>query len=301
MAFFKFRVPGRKAATDLAAPSAQAPSIEQLRQRARQRLIGAVLLVVLGVIGFPLLFDTQPRPIPVDLAIVIPDRDKVAALQIAPPASAATAAASAPLPVPAQVAVDASLGSREQLLHPEQKTTPAPVKPAPDAIKKEATESPAEKPQVQAKVEPKARLEPEARAEARPKPEVKPKAEPKPKPEARPEVKPPARADDDGARAQALLEGRTVSAAEPAPAPAPKTDIAGRFVVQVGAYTDAERLRQARSKVERAGLKTYTQVIESKDGKRTRVRVGPFASKAEAERTAARIKALELPASVLSL
>ena len=75
----------------------------------------------------------------------------------------------------------------------------------------------------------------------------------------------------------------------------------GRFIVQVGAFADADKAREARSKLERAGLKTYTQVVDTKDGKRTRVRVGPFNNRAEADKAAARIKALELSASVLTL
>jgi DedD protein len=92
-----------------------------------------------------------------------------------------------------------------------------------------------------------------------------------------------------------LLEGRS---AEPA-ASANAED--SRFIVQVGAFADAEKAREARTKVERAGLKTYTQVVDTKDGKRTRVRVGPFNNRAEADKAAARIKALELSASVLTL
>ena len=59
---------------------AQAESVDDMRRRARHRLIGAAVLVVLGVIGFPILFDTQPRPIPVDVPIEIPDRNQVAPL-----------------------------------------------------------------------------------------------------------------------------------------------------------------------------------------------------------------------------
>jgi DedD protein len=36
------------------------------RTRARRRLLGAAVLVMAGVIGFPLVFETQPRPVPVD-------------------------------------------------------------------------------------------------------------------------------------------------------------------------------------------------------------------------------------------
>jgi len=79
MAFFKFR----KAGDDVAASPRQSESIEAMRRRARHRLIGAAVLVLAGVIGFPLLFDTQPRPVAVDIPIEIPDRNKVKPL--APP------------------------------------------------------------------------------------------------------------------------------------------------------------------------------------------------------------------------
>jgi DedD protein len=39
------------------------------RTRARRRLTGAVVLLAVGVVGFPLLFETKPRPIGVDVPI----------------------------------------------------------------------------------------------------------------------------------------------------------------------------------------------------------------------------------------
>jgi len=90
-----------------------------------------------------------------------------------------------------------------------------------------------------------------------------------------------------------LLEGKPASTA------AAETD--GRFVVQIGAFADAGKAREARLKLERAGLKTYTHVAETKEGKRIRVRVGPFGSRAEADKAADKIKGLALPASVLTL
>jgi DedD protein len=73
MAFFKFR----KGGDDRSTPAQASESVEVIRARARHRLIGASALVLLGVIGFPLLFDSQPRPIPVDIPIEIPDRNNV--------------------------------------------------------------------------------------------------------------------------------------------------------------------------------------------------------------------------------
>jgi DedD protein len=101
---------------------------------------------------------------------------------------------------------------------------------------------------------------------------------------------------DDGKRARAALEGDAAAAA-PAPVPAK----GGRYVVQVGAYADPAMLHEARQKVEKLGLKTYTQVIEGDAGKRTRVRVGPFASREEASSAAARVKGAGLPANVVTL
>lgn len=68
---------------------ADAPSVgpestpsDDLRTRARRRLIGAVLLLGVGIVAFPILFETTPRPIPVDLPIEVPRKDTVAPLAL---------------------------------------------------------------------------------------------------------------------------------------------------------------------------------------------------------------------------
>ena len=71
--------------------------------------------------------------------------------------------------------------------------------------------------------------------------------------------------------------------------------------MQVGAYSDANALREARAKVEKLGLKTYTQLIATEAGSRTRVRVGPFTTREEAERAASRLRGGGLPAAILAL
>ena len=228
MAFFKFR----KGGDDTVSAAAPLESVDAMRRRAMHRLIGAVVLVVAGVIGFPMLFDNQPRPIAVDIPIEIPDKSKARpiALPASPPAAAP--ATEAP-PAPAVAA----------------KELPVEAKPAAPPL-----------------------------VAAAPKPAPQPSA------------------TSDAAKAQALLEGKPPASSE---ATAPTTE--GRFVVQVGAFADAAKAKEARTKLERAGLKTYTQVVETKDGQRTRVRVGPFGDKAQAEISAAKIKALDLPASILVL
>jgi DedD protein len=246
MAFFKMRKGGDESPATRRPPE----SIEAMRRRARHRLIGAGVLVLVGVIGFPLLFDTQPRPIAVDIPIEIPDRNKIK-----------------PLAAPGQPAAQAP-------------TVSGPVTVAP---------SPPAAPEATAAVTPQP-VPPAAVAEAPPTTRPEPKSEPKPEPKvaAQPELK-----KDEGTKAKALLEGRPVQVAA-------ATD-EGRYVVQVGAFADPAKARAARLKVERAGLKTYTNVADTKDGKRVRVRVGPFGTRAEADKAAQKLKGLALPAAILTL
>ncbi|MFT3717573.1 SPOR domain-containing protein [Pseudorhodoferax sp.] len=284
MAFFKFRARGQHGDDPPASP---AESIDDMRRRARHRLIGAAVLVAIGVLGFPLLFDTQPRPVQVDIPIEIPDRDKTrpptaaAAGRVTPAEPEAAAPPARPEPPPT-VTADASLGAREEVV-PDHAPAAAPPAPA------------------KAGAEPKHEPKPAA-PKPEPKPEAKPEPKkPEPKPELKPEPKPERKAPDDGARARALLDGKatpTPAAAAPAVAAA---DQAGRFVVQVGAFADADKARETRQRLERAGLKTYTQEVDTKDGKRIRVRVGPFSQRAEADKAVERLKGLGLQASVLSL
>jgi DedD protein len=254
MAFFKSKKGGEERTT----PAPAAESVEAMRKRAKHRLIGAAVLVLLGVIGFPLLFDSQPRPVAVDIAIEIPDKNKVKPL-VASPAVPPAAKPSAVI----EERADPPKPAAAPVAQPAAPTAPvvavAPVKPVVKPIEK-AAEKPAEK----------------AVEKAVDKPAEKPVAKPV----------------DAGAKAQALLDGKE---------PEQPSASAGRFVVQVGAYSDVLKAREARTKLEGAGLKTYTQVVQPKEGKRIRVRVGPFESKADAEKIAEKIKKLDLPASILEL
>jgi DedD protein len=216
-----------------------ADDVQVLRVRARRRLIGAAVLVAAGVIGFPLIFETQPRPIPVDLPIEIPRKETAPALTVptreplsqAEPVPQAAVAASAEVPVEPKVAES-----------PVERPVDKPV------------EKPVDKPPVK----------------VADKPSEKPKA-----------------AAADGARAQALLEGKDVAAA--------------RFIVQVGAFGENKTAQDVRIKVEKLGLKTYAQAVDTADGRRIRVRLGPFASREEAERASAKLKSAGLPGAILTL
>lgn len=124
----------RSSATGKAAQP-QPQSIEAVRRRARHRLIGAAVLVLIGVVGFPLLFDTEPRPISVDIPIEIPAKNAAPAL------AAAKKAAEAP-PTAASLSAKESLGAREEVVEPTQPEPKPAAKVEPKVEAKKADEPP---------------------------------------------------------------------------------------------------------------------------------------------------------------
>jgi DedD protein len=102
--------------TAQAAPS----EIDRLRRQARQRFIGAGVLVLVAVIGLPFILDSKPRPVSPNITIEI--------LKIAP-AQATPAVASQPVAeVPAAAPAIAEVASAP--VAPTTTAAPAAVAPA---------------------------------------------------------------------------------------------------------------------------------------------------------------------------
>jgi DedD protein len=296
-------------------PADTAEAVREARARARRRLMGATVLLLLGVIGFPLLFETQPRPIPVDLPIEIPPRNgagtadastAMAAHGTHKGASTATALASpvalvpASGPVPESVSYDARPAASVPAVEPA--STGQGAKRSAFATLAAALTSSASRSSDAAASSAVVAPTPGA-ATAQAKPASKPAkgvaasapapAPSKPGPAAHPVPPPVAAAPTSPA---AILAGVAADAKPSDAVPGP-----ARYVVQVGAFADDAKVREVRSKVEKTGLKTFIQAVETPAGKRVRVRVGPQATKADADKVAARIKAEGLPAAVLVL
>ena len=278
MAFFKLRLPGRFSSTQTGADAlsnAPAESVEVIRKRARHRLMGSVVLVLGAVVGLPLLFDSQPRPVAIDTPIVIPDRNQASPLS-ATSGSAKTGA------IKEGLAQDQAIAASQTGVAKSAVTNSAGLDPHEEVVTKDSKAEVRQEP----KPELKAEAKPEPKSENKPEPKAEPKTESKndSKLEAKPDAK-------EAAKAKALLDGKE----------APNSGDAVRSVVQVGAYADLAKAKEVRAKLESAGFKTYTQEIDTKDGKRIRVRVGPFATKEEADKTAEKIRKLNLQTSVLKL
>lgn len=125
-------------------------------------------------------------------------------------------------------------------------------------------------------------------AEKAPEKAVEKAAEKPPAKAEKPADKPPAK-EADGKRAAAILAGQS-AAPEPKPAAEQKPARAGDYVILIGAYASEENVRNLRSKLAEKGVSTYTEPLETPDGKRTRVRAGPFASREAAEKALEKMK-----------
>ena len=88
-------------------------------------------------------------------------------------------------------------------------------------------------------------------------------------------------ADEEARRAAAILAGKSL---EPAPA------AAGAHVVLIGAFANEANVVSLRKQLGELGIKTYTEPLDSPQGKKTRVRAGPFSSRDAAEKALDKMK-----------
>ncbi|MBU6436713.1 MAG: SPOR domain-containing protein [Betaproteobacteria bacterium] len=219
------------------------PSVdeERLRVAARRRLIGAAVLVLLTVLIFPWVFQSQPRPVNDDIVIEVPRKD-----------------AARPLPAPAAMPAPAPAATTGKTPVPAGVTEPQANKSAGESAGAPGSSAPAS-----------------------------PESVPQKPPIAA--ATPPADTTAPSTAAPSAVKPAAQSAATSAAATNKAADAKGRFVVQVAAYADASKARDTRLKLEKAGLKTYSQAVDSSHGRVWRVRVGPFDSRAAAEKAKAEL------------
>lgn len=83
-----------------------------------------------------------------------------------------------------------------------------------------------------------------------------------------------------------------------APKLLPKTTLAPGFYINVGLYAVPDNANMAYRKLEKAGLPVFSDVVTKAKGPQTRVRVGPYPTRAKATAATKKIKALKLDAVV---
>ena len=227
-----------------------------LKKRARRRLIGAAVFASTAAVILPMVMDRDPPPAMPHIELRIPAQDKTSVAPQAASIKSQAVVTPAPAPVVPTIA------------EPVASVAPAPTaqQPAP-TIADAVVSKPKPDPKVPVKAEPKI-AKPEPKAPAKPDPKLA-VAEPK-------KVEPAIEAK----RAQAILEGKEAGSAETV------------HVVLIGAFKEAGNVEILKKKIGEMGIKVYTETWESPQGKRIRVRAGPFPSRDAAERAAERIKSI---------
>jgi DedD protein len=291
------------------------------KKRARRRLVGAIALALAVAVGLPMVLDSEPKPLASDIDINIPskertpdsparaDRKPVAipdsdALdsreEIVEDVKPATKPATTTKPTAAQAdkpaaKPDAALSAQAQAhsdeLDRSVAASEARAKAEADARNKQETDRRAEqerKREAERKLA-ESKAEAKAKADARADTERKlaeTKAAEAKAAEARAAAKPAteSKASQD-ARALAILEGKSAK-------PAAAAESGQKFVLQVAALSDQNKVNELRERLKQAGISSYTQKAPSGDV--TRVRVGPFSNKEEAEKVRAKLQGMGL-------
>lgn len=245
-------------------------SIETIRRQAQYRLVGTAILVTIAVISFSLLFDTTPRPLPVDMPIAIPAKDKVAPI--------------APLPSTPVVVAKPALGNKAG-----DAETPKPVA-IDNTVATVSAESDGDRPD-----------EDSAAVAAE---QAKQLAAEKVAAEILAAEKLVA---DKAATDKAAAQKAETQRAERILNDKPKTntkldypDDGKRRVIQVGAFTENRLARALRLKLEAAGITTLVNVATINGERMIRIRVGPFTDARELQSYIDRIKGMGLETRVLT-
>ena len=238
---------------------------DRLKRQARRRLIGAVALTTTIVVVLPMVLDSEPKPVGQDIELRIPDKDKVAAFAPRidlPPASAPVATLPASPVVAASAPVITSPPVSQVAATPVPVVVPVPVA-APVAAPEIKPASPPEKAAVVA-------------------PEHKPdQAKHDTKSEhAKHEVKPE---HAKSAGAVHTEQGQ----------PAPQSG----FVVQIGAFANADTAHSWQKNLISQGFKAYTEKV----GNKTRVRIGPYSTREAANSARHKLEAKGLHSNIVEL
>lgn len=237
---------------------ASEPQVDELRRRARRRLVGAIVLALAAAVLLPLLLESEPKPLGDDVSIQIPPIDSGKFIN---PLSSAKA----PDPKLKASAAGGSAGATE----PPAASLPGATSPAPAPAPKPSTaEGEAPAPSAAPTVAPTTGNAQVAAAEGKSAAAL-----------------PPASNPGTDATANSPPAQETTAKAESA-------KNAAAYVVQIAAFSDHYGANALAAKLKRGGFPGYTEAVTTDKGTTLhRVRVGPYASREAADAALAKLKA----------
>ena len=250
----------------------------QLKKRARRRLVGALALAGLAAIVLPMVMDDEPKQQVQDIQLSIPGQDQAPFVNRLE--SGETAATAAPVK-------DAE---QEEAMPAEKEVPPVAGKPAPKAVEKPAAkadgkedrqpEKPAEK--SSSKVAEKPTLKTSDKAVEKTPEKAADKASAKPDKDDKKAAS--AKPASDEQRAAAIMNGKngeTTGSGNKGNGPC---------VILIGAFANPANVKVLQSKIGELGMKVFTEPLDSPQGKKTRVRAGPFPTREAAEKALDKLK-----------
>jgi DedD protein len=235
---------------------AEAPDInvDELRRRARRRLLGAVVLALAAAVLIPMLLESDPKPLGEDVSVKIPPMDNGKFVNRLSDKGGKANAVDAPRSEPAKEAMKAEPPKGE------------PPQNAPSESVASPTNVPAPKKSI-AQAEQKMLGAPA-------KPAVTGAAVPAP-----------------GAAAPGPTTAAPAAVAVPSNAPPPAAVVAAPasadppregFSVQLAAFADDKGANSLANKLKRAAYPAYTEPLTTSKGTLWRVRVGPYLTRDDA-------------------
>ena len=161
-----------------------------------------------------------------------------------------------------------------------------PLRSRPDTAGGERRETPASKPTSSAAAPDRATEKPVD------KPTEKPAEKPAEKPVTKPAEKPDGKKNEastaaDAQRAAAILNGKSSNDKPASDKPAAGN---GSFVILIGAFSNPATVKQLQTKIGELGIRVFTEPLDSPQGKKTRVRAGPFTSREAADKALEKMK-----------
>lgn len=263
--------------------SADDVNVDDLRRRARRRLIGAIVLALGAAVFVPMLLESDPKPLGEDVAVKIPpvddgkfvnrlnDKGKPDAAKATPPRADAAKADAAKADAHHADAARAEPQKGEPAKADASKSDPASADASKDETRGEAAKADA----------PKETAAAETPKESAPTPAKRTIAEAEQKMLGAPAKSAPAAAPAAKAPPAPVAAAPAPPAPTPTPAASPPAqgDAPAGFSVQLAAFADDKGANALANKLKKAGYQAYTEPLATSKGTLWRVRVGPYPSR----------------------
>ncbi|MFN3440450.1 MAG: SPOR domain-containing protein [Acidovorax sp.] len=263
------------------------------RKRLRAVVLGNFALAAAAALAYLVWMPSDTKPLALEPAVTVAQATMAAASRAASQASAASAPAEItpePAPAPAQELQPASAAATSAPATSSNRSSASAATQASPAPRQAASATPP------SAAEPRPTAAPATPAASKKPPAAAVAAASKPAAKTAPATEPAGRAAPP---TKTRATKAAASAAEPkASAPLPTVGTSAGYYINVGLFADEANARKAQARLLNEGLPAFRQELNNTKGRRIRVRVGPYDSRAKADAAAASIRAMALDAVV---